>query len=303
MRIRPAVDGEDLELVQEANSYWIGSTVYWQMMDATRERHPAPSWMAETSDGEPLAHATLICEAIKRADQALGFLWVAPASRRRGVGTALHELILRTASDHGFRRVLMAAQNAEPGSIDAARAWGGEEDGYHHEQRLDLTALTDPQISGWCERATADGVSLHQVDDPEELASLYPFCRDRFDEAPDVGDESEPLSEAMFLVIAKPGRTVVARRGSEVVGLTCVSPRRGSVPSANVEFTGVHPDHRGRGIALALKAEQARRLRDNGIAQLFTQNLDGNGPILAVNTRMGFVREPGRTDFSFSVPD
>jgi len=303
MRIRPAVDGEDLERVQEANPYWIGSAVYWQMVGATRERHPAPVWLAETSEGDPLANATLVCEATKRADQALAFLWVTPAARRRGVGTALHALILQTAADHGFRRVLMAAQNAEPGSLDAARAWGGEEDGYHHEQRLDLTALTDPQINEWCARAREDGVTLHQVDDPEELAGLYPFCRDRFDEAPDMGDESEPLSEAMFLVIAKPGLTVVARRGSEVVGFTCVSPRRGKVPSANVEFTGVHPDHRGHGIALALKAEQARLLRDGGVDQLFTQNLEDNEPILAVNTRMGFMREPGRTDFSFSVPD
>ena len=299
MRIRPVVDGEDLDVVHADNPYWFGSHDFWAVMRAAAVTSPSYSWVAEGSDRSLVGHATVFCEAVRRPDQARGFVWVSPSARRQRVGTAMHAQVMRTATENGFPRVLMSAQDAQPGSVEAAQTWGGHEDGYHHEQTLDLTTLSDTQVNAWCEPATAYGVTLHGVSGVDELEMLYPFCRDRFDEAPDMGDESEPLSKELFLVFAKPERMLVARRGAEVVGFTSFAMRLGSPPAANIEFTGVHPDHRGHGIALALKAEHARRMRDDGVAVVYTQNMDENGPILAVNTRMGFVRQPGRTDFWF----
>jgi GNAT superfamily N-acetyltransferase len=53
-------------------------------------------------------------------------------------------------------------------------------------------------------------------------------------------------------------------------------------------FTGVISSERGRGVATALKAEHARRLRDEGWRELSTWNMEENFPILVANARLGF---------------
>jgi len=46
-------------------------------------------------------------------------------------------------------------------------------------------------------------------------------------------------------------------------------------------------------VAAALKAQHALLLADQGFQQIYTQNMDGNAPILAANTSMGFVPAAG----------
>lgn len=58
-------------------------------------------------------------------------------------------------------------------------------------------------------------------------------------------------------------------------------------------LTGVRPDARGLGLARALKLEVIRRAKAEGCTQLLTHNHSGNGPMLAVNQRLGYERRPG----------
>jgi predicted GNAT family acetyltransferase len=68
----------------------------------------------------------------------------------------------------------------------------------------------------------------------------------------------------------------------------------------NTFFTGVHPDHRGRGLSTALKATHAQKLRDAGWRELWTQNMETNTQILAANDRLGFTRVGGYVDMGLA---
>jgi predicted GNAT superfamily acetyltransferase len=80
------------------------------------------------------------------------------------------------------------------------------------------------------------------------------------------------------------------------LGITFVMQHPEKHESVNTFFTGVSPEARGRGIAIALKAAQALHMADLGVPSIYTQNMVGNEPILATNRTMGFVRDSGYVD-------
>ena len=57
-------------------------------------------------------------------------------------------------------------------------------------------------------------------------------------------------------------------------------------------LTGVHSDYRKKGVALALKVAQATEVKRLGIATIKTDNDTRNAPMLKVNDKLGFVRQP-----------
>ena len=57
-------------------------------------------------------------------------------------------------------------------------------------------------------------------------------------------------------------------------------------------LTAVHRDYRKQGVALALKVAQATEVKRLGIATIKTDNDTRNAPMLKVNDKLGFVRQP-----------
>ena len=302
MGLRLSVAGEDLDGVHIGDGLWLGSDLFWRFHAALKLDHPAHSWCFE-DDGRVVGHAALDCQAARLVDQCAGFLWVVPEARGKGVGNALRGVMQETAAEHGFRTVLIGVPESDPQGRDVAEHWGAVLDAHHFESTLDLTALTEHQVAAWTAPAIRAGVTLHPVEDDAALADLYPFARDRFKEAPDSGENSDELTLDVFRAMAEPANMLIARRGADLVGMTWVIHRPGQPPATNTAFTGVHLDARGLGIALALKAEQARQLRDRGYHTLFTQNMSGNEPILRANQRMGFTPGPGWFDYALATSD
>ena len=296
MTVRPCVAEDDLDTVHADDPTWLGGERFWAFTEALLTDHAAFTWCYDDG-GRPVAHAALDCQAVRSPTQAGAFLWVAPSARRRGVGTALRRQVLDTALEHGFSTVLVSVPESDPDGRSVTEHWGGRVDGHHFEQSLELGGLTDQQVSELTARAIGSGVTFHEVAGADELRSAFPFVRDRFAETPDVGEASEPLTLEVVQAMVMPEDMLLARVGDRTVGVTCVMHRSDTPPAANTVFTGVHPDARGKGIATALKAEQARRLRDRGYHTLLTQNMEGNDPILAANARMGFRRGPGWFDY------
>ena len=62
---------------------------------------------------------------------------------------------------------------------------------------------------------------------------------------------------------------------------------------AITSMTGVAPEHRGRGLALALKLLSFRFLKAHGYAETRTHNDTANPPILRLNEKLGYRRLPG----------
>ncbi len=298
MVVRPATFGEDLDGAHRADPMWWGSRLFWEQTEALAREHPCFDWCVDDADGRPVGHAGFVSRATRLADQASGLLWVAPHARHRGAGTALRETLTAAASEDGFRTVMLKVPESDPDGVAVARRWGARNDGHHFESTLDLRSVSDRHVAQCCSKALSAGVSLEGVEDEAALVSLFPFARDRFFEAPDMGEASEGLVLEEFLaLVGTSANVVVARRAGPAVGISWVVHRSDDGPTANTYFTGVVATERGLGIATALKAHQAQQLRERGYTTLVTQNLDGNAPILSSNARLGFQRGPGWFDY------
>ncbi|MDB4895601.1 MAG: family N-acetyltransferase, partial [Firmicutes bacterium] len=85
---------------------------------------------------------------------------------------------------------------------------------------------------------------------------------------------------------------IIAADGDRFAGVTIVQPEAegGGMYTC---LTSVHPDDRGRGLALALKLLSVEVARRYGAPLMRTNNDSLNGPMLAVNRKLGYRPDPG----------
>ncbi len=311
-----------LGLKDDLDAYNVGNEV-WPGVEFIRERTRS---MPKTSrsillgaelDGVPAGFLMIVGLPIRPGGRGFGYLHVNEWARRRGVGSALRKRMTECVAELGLPGVVMTAPD-DPAALSAVQAWGFSLAGRHYESELDLTCLDLRVVAEAVRAAAAAGVSLELlgssahvqgdidglsegVVDEAKLRAVYPFFVDRFREAPDSEGSLAPMPFEIFTgFVGAPWRVMQAFKGGELVGVTGVAPRASG--TVNTFFTGVHPDHRGQGIAVALKAAHAQILKDRGLVRVVTQNMDSNAPILAANARLGFRRVSAYVDVLVDLP-
>lgn len=79
----------------------------------------------------------------------------------------------------------------------------------------------------------------------------------------------------------------------EIVAITDTTWNPNRPRLVQQHFTGVHPDHRGRGLGKHIKARMLHQLvarhGADGIERVRTGTASTNAPMMAINARMGFV--------------
>jgi RimJ/RimL family protein N-acetyltransferase len=83
--------------------------------------------------------------------------------------------------------------------------------------------------------------------------------------------------------------SIVVRAGGAVVGTTFLFSDREAGRAANAG-TGVIREFRGRGLGLLMNQHSLAWAAGAGITRVITQNDDTNGPMLAINARLGYGR-------------
>ncbi len=141
---------------------------------------------------------------------------------------------------------------------------------------------------------------LAAVDSAETRRATYELFNQLLTDVPSVDTwQLPPFEQYARTLLEGPAANletfILAQAGNKFIGLSYMltSPNR---PAYN-QFTGVHPDYRGKGIALVLKAQAILYARTHGIPEIRTNNHTGNAPMLAVNARLGYRRLPGRIIF------
>ncbi|WP_410821663.1 GNAT family N-acetyltransferase [Micromonospora sp. 050-3] len=209
----------------------------------------------------------------------ISLLHVHPEHRRRGIGTAL----LTTATGHlaplGVRRLRAFAQ---PDALPFASRHGYEPSRELRFSALDLNpapALPDPP----------PGVRLLPI---AELAPHRLYAADvaaALDEPGDVPVDSISYESWLYdvwdnLGLDKEASTAVEVDG-EVAAFSLVKRDGDRMWS---DFTGSLPAYRGRGLARLAKTVALHRAAANGVRVAYTSNDESNGPMLAINTRLGY---------------
>jgi len=89
----------------------------------------------------------------------------------------------------------------------------------------------------------------------------------------------------------------IAFHGSEIVGYSDLWIPRAEGQSAVIDYTGVLKEHRGKGIAFAVKLAAMLEGMRAGVKRIRTHNDPDNPVILHLNKKMGFRDVPGLVIF------
>lgn len=251
---------------------------------------PETMFLLATVSGAPLGAGTAMASSLGGALYAMAR--VLPSHRRRGVGRAL----LRALSEHArlVGREVLVGRVLED---DAESRAFLDRRGFAVLSRERPVALELGRIPA--ERPTPPpGVELVSLAERPDLAeAAYSVEAEAVVDIPVGAERPEPRTFAAWHAdtVASPDAlldlSLVALDGGVAVGWSGLAATDEDGIAEN-QLTGVRPAWRGRGIATALKREQAWRAKQAGLCSIETTNDEGNAAMRAVNARLGFEPLP-----------
>jgi mycothiol synthase len=223
---------------------------------------------------------------------------VRPESRRRGIGRALYERLLVYAREQDGREMECDVRETELAPVEG---WLARE-GFHEVSRMRESELKlsnfDPEaFNAAIQRTAAAGitfVTLAQQDSEENRRRLWQLSnlttRDIPFDAPHPEWPFDRFQEGLESPQCLRDCLVIAKYNDDYIGFTILGQQTSD--RAMTWSTGVHPNYRNRGIALALKVHSARLAKERGFVAMRTFNHVNNPAMLAVNMRLGYVPLP-----------
>ncbi len=235
---------------------------------------------------------------------------VLPEHRQQGVGRGLLEHLLTKLEEHQVLTVRAVTRVDWTHSIRFLEKAGFTEEYRAWESRLDVQSFdTSPylQLEG---QLKLEGIELKSYADligtPDLAQELWRLDMDASRDMPD----PEPFTETNFERFETralknpdfvPEAYVVAIKPNDAGKLEFLSESTlwwsPGKPDTWNGATGTRREWRGKQIALALKIKNILWAKTKGIAQIKTFNDDVNRPMLAINEKLGFVKQPAWVHF------
>lgn len=233
-------------------------------------------------------------------------LITAPPYRRRGIGSALLGAAADWARAHGCTRLLGGAADDDERALTFGRKHGFQVFAEQRAGRLEVAAFDEAPFAGLVEQVQRSGIAFFAYPDQPEAAEkrrLYELYKVTDLDTPGYAGTDparyppfESWHDEIFGQGEKvpPGCLIVARDGDRLVGLNILQVK-GIEGGLYTEYTGVLQAYRGRKIAQALKLLSIKAAQERRAPYLTTRNDSRNGPMLAINAKLGFVRTQGRS--------
>lgn len=257
-------------------------------------------WVAEASGRVVGVAVYAQYEELYRPGEVHVNVRVHPGYRSRGVGAALYEAMIdklrRTPEVDTLKIALTADQHA---GINFAIRRGFTEYARRVEMRASLPAFDpsrfpDPDTEMGAQLLTLRSVN-ELADDPDRDRKLYDLKWEIEQDVP-FPDEIQQLSFESFRTgflqapTFVPDASFVALDGDRYVGAVfCISSSHALMI---VEMTGTARAYRRRGIAQALKVKSMTWAKHAGYKDVLVDNDLANTGMLAINDKLGFVRQP-----------
>ena len=258
-------------------------------------------------DGKMVGQSNSTCRHTVK--QPHGF-WVSvrvhPEYRNRGIGAQLFEHHMKALEPHKPTKFKCSVDEDKPFALHFAKKRGFVEEVRHWESRLDVQAFDTAPYKGLEEKVNDLGVKLVPL---SELMDRAPNYKDRIydldwectlDEPlpdPPVKPEKGPWLRQHFenpnftpeaYLIAIDG----AANENAWIGMNELSRSQEGDGLLYNGFTALRRGYRNKGIATALKVKNIAWAKANGFKEIRTWNNSVNKPMLAVNTKLGFEKQP-----------
>jgi len=226
---------------------------------------------------------------------------VHPDTRRRGVGSRLWDHLVEVLRTHDAIAVRTMVRENTPEGVSFVLRRGFREVMRVWESRLDVAACDLTRFRRQVDRVAASGVTITTLAaelarDPNSLQRLYQLHSTIGEDVPQPDQFTAPSFELFRTYVlespqALPDAHFIAVADGQYVGVSNLGkPELGDWFLQNL--TGVMQTYRGRGIATALKVHTVEYAKSHRIREIRTWNEIRNAGILAINQRMGFVRQP-----------
>ena len=251
-------------------------------------------WLLAELDGDPAGTAVALTGWHSPPRVGRLEVDVAPALRRRGVGTELLRGAGAWLRARDCEEATAPVREDDGESLAWAERRGYREVGRNSRLALELSPVEAPEVE------PPDGIEIVSwADRLDVVRGMYEVACEAY---PDVPGEDEAemaafedwLSGDMQGAGDRPEATFAALAGDEVVGYAKFSISNARPGVAMHDMTGVKRAWRGRGVAGALKRAEIRWAKQNGFTRLETMNEERNEPIRRLNERHGYRLEPGK---------
>ncbi len=262
-----------------------------------------PRWLL-LEDGVPVAAGLAHMELEQNTDNGFGRVFVRPESRGKGYARQLCEVVFETLDQNGRKR------------LDTSITLGAESEGFaesfglkkvlvDHRSRLQISDVDADLMGSWIARASerASDYELLYLESPYPDELVKKYCdlafimntapRDDYEMedwvlTPELWRDTEAKNEARAADL----HTYIAvhRATGDFAGYTTIQTDRLQPDQAWQWDTGVHPDHRNKGLGRWLKAALLEKAMAEhpAVTRIDTWNAGSNEPMLAINVAMGF---------------
>lgn len=211
----------------------------------------------------------------------------------QGIGRKLLAEAEIAGREFGARILTSKAREDLPRSMSFLDAAGYEAFENLRGVTLDLTAFQRPMVRAGSERI----LTWSEIgDSPANRRRLYEMYRETDKDSPGVDVWGMPdlanWETGIFpSTWYRPEGLFVAVEEDDWVGIALVGPMEDN--KWTTDYTGVLPEHRGKGIGTRLKLAGIDLALSQGGKELHTFNDELNGPMRAINAKLGFQPETG----------
>ncbi len=230
---------------------------------------------------------------------------VDPERQRRGIGTLLYDFLMGRLEELKAVEVRSWAQESMGESVRFLQHRSFVEQQRTWESVLDLSWFEPSQYRG--QLRSMEGVEIvtraQEIEVRSELNSmLHELAATLMKDVPLPGKYT-PVSLELFRqwTLESPGALsegyFLATKGGEYVGQCVLQRQLGMEGSLEHGLTGVRREFRRHGLAMALKVRALEWAKEAGYRTVRTWNDSANRGMLAINERLGFVREPAWISF------
>ncbi|HLQ64958.1 MAG TPA: GNAT family N-acetyltransferase [bacterium] len=226
---------------------------------------------------------------------------VHPRHRRHGIGQALWAHLVASLRARGAHVARTEVRENHTDGLQFAQHRGFVEVMRRWESRLTIAGFDFDRFQPLVDRVLASGVKIttlahERARDGENLHRIYEMdqeiCRDEpLVDAYTPIDFTTYLDHTVISPLALNDAFFLATVDGVYAGVS-VLYKAAAGDWLRQGLTGVRRRFRGRGLATALKLKTIAYARASGAREIRTWNATNNAPIVAINDKLGFIRQP-----------